>query len=419
MYGELLCTYPRYGPRVSVLYDMWRNCGCFYAGHKFLSQNRGLLVAFIIYIVTFTLVLPLACQKLGFSTYFIKPQEPYKLIEVENEARTKHAKEILQGFQRSAAPFHVLDRRRQIEFSIVLMTSFRTPNTHYLLQVAARLLPQVRHDGGKSVITILNCDAHPEQNKDALYLSNFVTMVNCSVPVVSDAVHSRQKDDYVLGLRTAVKHNATYVLMIEDDAVPSEDFLSHLRFVLKHKMPWKFLKRRNDWAFLKLYYPEKWQGFGWPELPELIVIGFVGGCFAVWMDLKCRARIRRKLLPLVCSFIVWSAYFVLVACSVKRTHLIELRKLFLPFMYSVVKAPGCCIPGVLFQKSHALELANYLESIQCGVNYPVDVAMDDFADKRNLERYLVVPNMFSHIGLHSSLNNRLKHYAEFYLMFKP
>lgn len=399
---------------------MPRKCGYFYAGDRLFCQNRGLLVV-LVYIVTFTLALPLACHKLGFSTYFIKPKDPNKLIEAENEARTKQAKEILQGFERSAAPFRVFDRREQIEFSIILMTSFRTPNTHYLLQVAARLLPQVRHDGGKSVITILNCDRNPERNKDALFLSNFVTMVNCSVPVVSNAVdsHQKEKDDYILGLRTAVKHNATFVLMIEDDAVPSEDFLNHLRFVLKHKMPWKFLKQRRDWAFLKLYYPEKWQGFGWPELPELVVLGFVGGCFAVWVDLKRRTRITRKLLPLVCSFIVWSAYVVLIARSVGRTHLIELRKLFLPFMYSVVKAPGCCTPGVLYQKSHALELAKYLESIQCSDKYPMDIAMDDFADKRDLDRYLVVPNMFSHIGLHSSLSSKPKNYAEFYLMFKP
>ena len=59
------------------------------------------------------------------------------------------------------------------------------------------------------MITVLNCDPQPGQNKDALYLSNFVTMVNCSVPVISDAMHSRQKDDYIMGLRTAVNHNAT------------------------------------------------------------------------------------------------------------------------------------------------------------------------------------------------------------------
>lgn len=44
--------------------------------------------------------------------------------------------------------------------------------------------------------------------------------------------------------------------------------------------------------------------------------------------------------------------------------------------------------------------------------------MDDFADKRNLERYLVVPNMFSCISLHSTLGSKPKDYAEYYLMFK-
>ena len=44
--------------------------------------------------------------------------------------------------------------------------------------------------------------------------------------------------------------------------------------------------------------------------------------------------------------------------------------------------------------------------------------MDDFADRGNLERYLVVPNMFSCISLHSTLGSKPKDYAEYYLMFK-
>lgn len=45
--------------------------------------------------------------------------------------------------------------------------------------------------------------------------------------------------------------------------------------------------------------------------------------------------------------------------------------------------------------------------------------MDDFADKRNFERYFVVPNTFNHNGVHSSLSSKLEDYAKFYLMFKP
>ena len=384
-----------------------------------LCGQNGFFVA-IIYITTFVLVLPLLCHKLGFSTYFAKPKEPYKILEAENEERTNKAKEILKSFKQSATSLRSFDQARRIDFSIVLLTAYRSSNTHYLLQVAARLLPQVTNDEGKSVITVLNSDPQSGRNEDALYLSDFLTVINTSSAHLMSHVSlkSREKDDYIEGLETALQYNSTYVLMIEDDALPSENLLKDLRFVLKHKMRWKFLKKRSDWAFLKLYYPEKWQGYGWPELPELILIGALGGCLGVWLDLKFRNRTRNKKLSLYCTFIVWTVYFILAVYTVGRVHWIELRKLS-PLMYSVVKAPGCCTPGVLYQRSHARDLANFLKTVNCNDKYPMDVAIDDFAKKSNLERYLVMPNMVSHIGVHSSLSSQLKDFAEFYLMFKP
>lgn len=380
-----------------------------------LHRRIGIYVA-TIYISTFVLVLPLLCHKLGFSTYFNKPKEPYKYLEVENKKRTEEAKKYFNSLYKSTATFPQYDRNGQMDFSIVLLTAHRGSNTHYSLQVASRLLPQVISDEGRSVLTILNSDPQPGLNEDAVYLSNFIAVVNSSLPVTSPS-RSREKEDYIVGLEIGLRQNSTYVLMIEDDALPSERLLSQLRFVLKHKMPGKFLKSRRDWAFLKLYYPEKWQGFGWPELPELVLIGIVGGSLAVWVQLKMRNRTRRKL-SLYCTFTVWGVYVVLVVYTVGRAHWIEFRKLS-PLMYSVVKAPGCCTPGVLYLRSHARNLANFLKSVQCSEKYPMDVAIDDFADKMNLERYLVIPNMISHIGVHSSLGSRMKHFAEFYLMFKP
>lgn len=383
-----------------------------------LCGQNGFLVA-VIYITTFLIVLPLLCHKLGFSIYFAKPKEPYKILEAQNEERTKQAKEFLKSFQRSATPIRSVDKARQIEFSIVLLTAYRASNTHYLLQVAARLLPQVISDEGKSVITVLNSGSQSGLNEDAIYLSNFVTVINSSAHRTSHvSLWSREKEDYIVGLETALRQNSAYVLMIEDDALPSANLLNDLRFVLKNIMSWKSSKTQSDWAFLKLYYPEKWQGIGWPEIPELILIGLLGGCFGLWVSSKFRKRTRTKVTSLVCSFIVWTVYFVLLVYTVGRAHWIELRKLS-PLMYSVVKAPGCCTPGVLYQRTHARELASYLKSVDCSNTYPMDVAIDDFAKRSNLERYLVMPNMFTHIGVHSSLSSKLKDFAEFYLMFKP
>ena len=381
-----------------------------------VCKQNGFVI--VIYFTTFLVVLPLLCGNLGYSTYFVAPKEPYKILDAQDEVRTKKAKDILDSFKQSAFPLRSFDQERRAEFSIVLLTAYRTRKTHYLLQVTARLLPQVASDEG-SVVTILNSDSQSGHNQDALYLSHFLSVVNSSSSsssIISPV--SREKEDYVVGLETALQHNSTYVLMIEDDALPSENLLRDLRFVLKNIMPWKFSKTGNDWAFLKLYYPEKWQGFGWPEVPEIVFFGVLGGCFGVLVDSKLRSRTRSRKPPLLYTFIIWVVYFVLVVYTVGRAHWIELRKLS-PFMYAVVQAPGCCTPGVLYQRSHARGLANFLKLVECNEKYPMDVAIDDFATKSSLERYLVMPNMVSHIGVHSSLSSRLKHFKEFFLMFSP
>lgn len=374
-------------------------------------QRDFFTAAAVVYLTTFLFALPLMCHKLGFSSYFKKPTGAYKFLEAQNEERILNAKIFFRNLDSKVDYNH----DNQMEFSTVLLTAYRGSNTHYSLQVAGRLLPQVLYDQGKTALTVLNFD--PQLNEDAAYLSRFVNVVNSSSYVNSAASRTREKEDYILGLETALQHNSTYILMLEDDALPSKNLLNDLRFVLNNRMPGRVLKSRRDWAFLKLYYPEKWQGFGWPQVPELLLIGLLGGCLAVWIQLKIGIT-RRRRQSIFLTFVVWAIYAILLGYTVGRAHWVELRKLS-PYLYSVVEAARCCTPGVLYKKSHARDLVNFLKSVQCSEKYPLDFAIDDFADQMNLERYLVVPNMVSHIGVHSSLSNRLKDAAEFFLIFKP
>lgn len=71
--------------------------------------------------------------------------------------------------------------------------------------------------------------------------------------------------------------------MIEDDVLLLKCFFSYFWYVLKYKMFGKFLKSCRDWVFFKFYYFEKWQGFGWFELFEFVLIGIVGGILVVWV----------------------------------------------------------------------------------------------------------------------------------------
>ena len=56
--------------------------------HVFISfYKQNVLSVVVIYTTTFFLVLPLLCHNLGFSSYFVKPKEPYKILEAQNEER--------------------------------------------------------------------------------------------------------------------------------------------------------------------------------------------------------------------------------------------------------------------------------------------------------------------------------------------
>ena len=129
-----------------------------------LHQRNIFISVVSIYIATFLMVLPLLCHKLGFSSYFQKPTEPYKYLEAENEKRVSKAKEFFQNLKFKVENVHA----REIEFSTVLLTAYRGSDTHYSLQVAARLLPQVMSDQGKSILTVLNSDPRPGLDEDAV-----------------------------------------------------------------------------------------------------------------------------------------------------------------------------------------------------------------------------------------------------------
>lgn len=87
-------------------------------------------------------------------------------------------------------------------------------------------------------------------------------------------------------------------------------------------------------------------------------------------------------------------------------------------MYFVVKVFGCCILGVFYSRFYVYNFVNFLKLVQCSEKYFMDVVIDDFVNKMNLERYLVISNMISYIGVYLSFGSYMKYFVEFYLMFK-
>ncbi|EDO44841.1 predicted protein [Nematostella vectensis] len=390
-----------------------------------LPLFRWLLIMVYLYIATFMFFLPWFCRDLGFSMYYTKSDHTIDQLREVNRARTLKARDFLSSTSKlSIWDFFNGEKREDLEFAFIVVSVRRQENSNYLLQVAARLIDQtLREKETPTAAVVVNVDAEPDLNEDANALSKYMTVLNqkeilrkANWTFLYDSVYEKEKQDYAFALEVGVRLGAKYTVIIEDDALPDTQLIKKLQLVLKHRLPKPWFKPHNDWSFIKLYYPEKWQGFGNTEIHELICIFIFGGVIAVLIHVRILKS--RNLQIQVFLFFALGIFFVAVAYGVGRAHWIELRKLVFPF-YTVSKAPNCCTPAVLYPKEHLKNLAGFLTTKTCSKTYPLDFAIDEYAEKLRLQKYLVTPNLFTHIGFHSSLNKANKDLREFSLLLDP
>ena len=376
--------------------------------------NPNILIL-ALYIVIGALVMPYLCSNLSFSLYYNPPRDIYDQIWAANVERAEAASELLTNLNFSDL-FVRLDQKSP-EFCIVVVSTKRPKPTRYLTQVVARLVPQIYTDQTVT-FTVFNTDG--AEHNEAVNLAR-------TVPVVSDPDstkhkgYDRERRDLIFCYEWCLQREAVFTVVLEDDALPPQDFMKRLRFVLDYRMS----KNSDVWAFLKLFYPEKYQG--WARDPnivaELVGCSLFCGVSLTWLSLcllssSYTPRLSRHL-STVFRLAMSITFAVFMVVSFGRPHWIELRKVDM-HLSSVVQAPGCCTPAVLYANTHLQELVDYMSSIQCSRANPVDIAMDTFVAERGLQKWLVVPNMVTHIGMVSSIPGKgWKRHREFGLLFDP
>ena len=77
-----------------------------------------------------------------------------------------------------------------------------------------------------------------------------------------------------------------------------------------------------------------------------------------------------------------------------------------PQLYQVTPTPSCCIPAVLWTRHGALGVSRYLLNVTCTALRSTDIRMDEFRETTGARGLLVQPNLFSHIGLLSTLRTK-------------
>jgi hypothetical protein len=391
-----------------------------------------------VYLLTFCVLLPILCHSWVNSPYFVGTKNDPAVVRqviLENDQRYQAAKNYLHALSEKHLPLSISvqgNEQQTVDVPSDLVIGMITVNRDkpmqagsdllnlgYLTQSVAQLIKVIDNDTSAGFshkhVFVCNVDPMPHLYVEAQAVSRVVHTVlryaNVSGREKARSmmdVFEKEKDDYAYCLDVAQKFNSRYVLMLEDDVL-----LSDIAFaVLSRLMARVQLDMRNDWLFVKLYYPEKWQGFGneWQTAVELTGVAAIGGSLMV-LGISMMSRhfhwrmMSRYSTP--CWFVVGAAYAVLLCVGVGRPYIFAWRRSFLS-MHRLSAAPGCCTQAVLYPAGVVSKLATHLRHVHANVDFSVDLAIDGFAHKHHLMRYLIEPNVLRHIGLVSTVRDYAK-----------
>lgn len=234
------------------------------------------MLILVIYAAVGLLLVPVICQRLAYSWYYLADSDKdYKIILEENSKRVEAANILLSNLNHTVVYNSLSSPQRIVidpDFCLVINTVTRPVFTSYLTQVIASLVPQVLND--ERIILAIN-NAEGPTHKEAMSLARIVPVLSNKKVRNLYSNFDKARQDYLFALRWCHARKAKFTVIFEDDALPEEDFIFRLRFVLNNRMN----NDKNTWAILKLFYPEKYQGWGneFNLIAELLLLSVTGG----------------------------------------------------------------------------------------------------------------------------------------------
>ncbi|KAK3596558.1 hypothetical protein CHS0354_010435 [Potamilus streckersoni] len=416
-------------------YEMGKCWGCCC---KFLRRclpyfDRRLFVCLTaLYAATFFLILPMLCWRLRHSAFELLHKDKDKeqaLLQRENTLRLNKSLAYLHNYYRRMPntvhnPKYISGNSNSsyglsdgLYIAVTIITMSRTSDGYkpmYLTQVVSEFLTLISdfHERNKTALFVCNVDLQPENHNEIYYIPKWIkifekyTNISSKDPVYSLSVVEKEKRDYVYCLEQTLGFNSTYILLVEDDAVPRRELFPVLFNILKEydnagiRNP-----RKQNVTFFKLYHPERLLGYISLEverIPELISI-----CVIV-TSVFVMIYVNQIGYPTSMSFLCISimVYSCLVLLVIGRQNLIELRRMS-KFLYQITPAPSCCTPAMLYTNDGARIVSNYLNGVNCYPKFGKDTAIDTLLMDKKLNAKLVQPNLFKHIGLVSAVRGEM------------
>ena len=275
--------------------------------------------------------------------------------------------------------------------------------------------------------------------------------------MIHDNVYDKERVDYMFCLQAASRLHPAYVLLVEDDAVALPDMpavLQHALDRLSTRLPGRregrkdvsemrkrrahnressssfslmanseggpakhqqateagegedFSDTQPTFAYLKLFFPLRWQGYAF-ELTRLLDLTSTAVLLTTLTLICCWGLSARSGRPVRGRTIMISAMLSLLLCLLLgRQNVDEVRRLSRHF-YRLQQAPQCCTPAVLYPSDVIPSLLTSLAG--CRSKKHVDLCIADFVTDSALPAYSLEPNLFSHVGMVTSLNMGDKH----------
>lgn len=377
----------------------------------------------LLYATTFLIILPYFCQDAPHSVYYRKSvygQTAPASVRMKNSLRLRKATNYLHAVDPDYSRTFYENKLKcpHLQILIVVVTMLRNSNMNpsinaayplgYLTQVTAALDSELQKTAGDCDVGMIICNTHRpfENHFEAAYLSKYFVEV--------EAVHKwrhlltgkvKERHDKVACFQESLKYNFDYLIVIEDDALPKKNFIGTLQHVLKHKMEsmtvrGNKVRRTPRWGYLNLHFPEEWQGYSQitRHYFELGGIGIMGGALFLGLPFfNSRSKARQML-----TFAFGSLYFILLVFAIGRQYFLRILSPFPDLHWLIDPGPGCCTPATLYPRIHLPKLVEYLD--ESPLRYGTDLIIRDFSTDFDLDRMLLVPNLFDHIGLFSTLN---------------
>ncbi|XP_051768985.1 transmembrane protein 246 [Ctenopharyngodon idella] len=377
---------------------------------KIFRWSSPVAQGLILCVLTFGVILPICCHHVLYSHYFLKNVYLDSLSDASLQESYNRGQEALHFWENAASTKSLKDPLEtdatKPDLLVTIVTARRTEGRdyHYLLQVVQQLKLLLKACGDKPCAEVMLCDVEsgPALNEDALLLEKQFLVVRRSPDEkwhnkdVTN-IFEKEKRDYVYCLRKGwdlMRPKNTVVL--EDDALPMTDFFPLIKNLLSRRFA------RNT-LYIKLYHPERLQGYWNPEpyrILEWLGLGLFGATILLLFFSHC-TPLSFTFSPLHLLFL--TLYIMAVAELAGRHYLLEIRRLS-PQLYAVSPATECCTPAMLYPGNASIRVAEYLDHAVCAQGNAKDMVLYKKARSMPGEKaHSVEPNIIKHIGAFSSI----------------